>query len=171
MSDDIDFIHKSLLNGCSPHTLGEAAVTLPYPVFACNSSKHPITTSGFYDASTDPEVILSQFSSPSAAMIGIPTGTVSGITVIDVDVKAGARGMDWLNENSARLPSTRTHKTRSGGLHLVFRTPEGVEIGNSAGRIAPGVDVRGIGGYIIAPPSPGYSVADPIEPAKICLNG
>lgn len=43
--------------------------------------------------------------------------------------------------------------TGSGGDHLYFRRPAGLEIGNSAGRLGPGLDVRAIGGYVIAPPS------------------
>ncbi|WP_290608845.1 AAA family ATPase, partial [Janthinobacterium sp.] len=52
-------------------------------------------------------------------------------------------------------------------MHLIFLVPEGVEIRNSASRIAPGVDVRGEGGYVIVPPSPGYSLADPTDPAEM----
>jgi hypothetical protein len=59
-------------------------------------------------------------------MIGVPTGRASGLVVVDVDVKNGAQGDAWLQENAEALPETRTHRTQSGGLHLVFRAPEGV---------------------------------------------
>jgi hypothetical protein len=51
-----------------------------------------------------------------------------------------------------------THGTPRGGEHLAFRDPPDVEIRNSQGRIAPGVDVRGTGGYVIVPPSEGYTI-------------
>lgn len=147
--------------------LGDIAATLPWPVFACDGEKRPIVRNGFKAATRDATTILRQFAAPSAAMIGVPTGHASGLVVVDVDIKNGAQGQAWLEEHADALPQTRTHKTRSGGLHLVFRAPPDVEIRNSAGRIAPGIDVRGEGGYIIAPPSPGYSVADPTEPADM----
>jgi len=77
---------------------------------------------------------------------------------VDVDTKHGRRGMEWLERHADAIPNTRTHRTVSGGLHLLFRQPAGVEIPCSQSRIAPGVDVRGSGGYIIAPPSCGYDV-------------
>lgn len=137
------------------------------PVFPCNDLKRPLTANGFKDATRDPVAARQMFSRPGAVMIGMPTGTASGLVVVDVDVKNGAQGDAWLQENAGRLPPTRTHKTRSGGLHLLFRIPAGVEIRNSASRVAPGVDVRGQGGYIVVPPSPGYSVADGTEPAEM----
>jgi hypothetical protein len=53
----------------------------------------------------------------------------------------------WWFSHRDRLPLTRVHRTRSGGLHLIFRHVPDVRC--SAGRIAPGIDVRGDGGYII----------------------
>ena len=147
--------------------LADVASSLGLPVFACNAAKHPLMAGGFKAASCDPSEIRRQFARPDAAMIGMPTGMASGIVVVDVDVKNGAQGDAWLQANADRLPPTRTHRTRTGGLHLLFRAPADVEIRNSASRVAPGVDVRGQGGYIIVPPSPGYSVADRTEPADM----
>jgi hypothetical protein len=130
------------------------------PVFACGHDKRPVTQHGFHDATRDPAEIKAQFGTPGAAMIGVPTGQGAGFFVVDLDVKNGGQGLEWLAANQHRLPRTRTHKTRSGGQHLLFQWPEGRIIRNSASRVAPGVDVRGNGGYIIAPPSPEYEIAD-----------
>lgn len=145
-------------------SLAEAAISLGLPVFPCTANKAPLTARGFLDATTDPDKIIASFSRPGAALIGVPTGAASGIAVVDVDVKDDAPGMAWL-EDHPELPQTRTHATRSGGWHLVFRHVAGIR--NSAGRIAPGVDVRGDGGYVIYPPSPGYAVADEADAAEM----
>lgn len=147
--------------------LSDIAARIGLPVFACNKAKRPCVKGGFYAATTDRDQIKSQFSLPDAKLIAIPTGDASGLIVIDVDIKNGQPGMDWLNLNADALPQTLTHKTRSGGLHLVFRVPANVDIRNSASRIAPGIDVRGNGGYVIWPPSDGYQVADPTPPAEM----
>lgn len=147
--------------------LGDIAAKLGVPVFPCSESKRPITDTGLYAATTDAGVIRSMFARAGAELIGMPTGSASGLVIIDVDVKNGAAGDAWLRANADSLPPTRTHKTRSGGLHLVFQAPAGIEIRNSAGRVAPGVDVRGQGGYVILPPSPGYSIADDSAPAEM----
>jgi KaiC/GvpD/RAD55 family RecA-like ATPase len=147
--------------------LGDVAATQPWPVFACGDDKQPVVATGFKAATSDRAQILAQFDRPGATMIGVPTGQRSGIVVIDVDIKEGRDGREWLDRNAGALPQTRTHRTRSGGLHLLFRRPDGVEIRNSASRIAAGIDVRGEGGYIIVPPSPGYAVADDSDPADM----
>ncbi|MCX7178015.1 MAG: AAA family ATPase [Proteobacteria bacterium] len=147
--------------------LGDIAAKLGMPVFPCAEDKRPIVAGGFKAASLDPAQILRAFANPSAQLIGVPTGSPSGLIAIDIDIRPGCSGMIWLDENSDALPSTRTHRTRSGGLHLLFRVPDGVEIRNSASRLAPGVDVRGEGGYIIMPPSPGYAIADTEDPAEM----
>jgi hypothetical protein len=128
------------------------------PVFPCDDQKRPMTAHGFRDATRDPETIRRSFR--NAAMIGIPTGEASGFFVLDLDCKNGAQGLEWLAAHEARLPQTRRHRTRSGGVHLLFAMPPGRAIRNSASKVGPGVDVRGTGGYIIAPPSDGYDVVD-----------
>lgn len=149
--------------------LGDIAAKLGKPCFPCDANKRPVVATGFKAASIDPAIIIASFATPLAVLIGVPTGSQSGLIIIDVDIRADRSGMVWLEKNSEALPQTRTHKTRTGGLHLVFKEPADVEIRNSASRIAPGVDVRGEGGYVIFPPSPGYAVADPIEPAEMPL--
>lgn len=124
------------------------------PVFPCATDKNPVTRTGFKAATTDPTAVRRIFSHPAVALIGVPTGEASGVDVLDLDPGHGADA--WHAANAHRLPLTRAHRSRSGGLHLLFIHEPGVR--NSQSRIAPGVDVRGEGGYIIVPPSPGYSV-------------
>lgn len=140
--------------------LGDAAISLGLPCFPCNAEKQPIVSGGFHAATADAAELDLLFSAAGARMIGVPTGRASGWVVVDVDVKGGAGGDAWLRDNRHRIPVTRAHATRSGGTHLVFRAPAHVEIRNSNSRIARGVDVRGEGGYVIVPPSPGYEIAD-----------
>ncbi len=82
--------------------------------------------------------------------------------MLDIDPRHG--GDRWFTDNRDRLPPTRTHETRSGGLHLLFSHHEGMRC--SSGKIAPGVDVRADGGYIVWWPAAGYTVLDdsPITP-------
>lgn len=151
-------------------SLADAAASLAargIPVFPCLANKAPATERGFYAASTDPAEVRRMFASPAAAMIGMPTGVPTGLYVVDIDVKNGARGGEWLDANSHRLPSTRTHKTQSGGLHLLFTLPAGVKLRNSNSKLAPGVDTRGEGGFVIVPGSPQYAIADDCEPAEM----
>ena len=126
------------------------------PVFPCNGDKKPTVQGGFKSATQNPDVIREMFARGGASLIGVPTGRASGRVVIDIDPRHD--GNAWLSENQNRLPPTLTHGTPGGGEHLAFRDPPDVEIRNSQGRIASGVDVRGIGGYVIVPPSKGYTI-------------
>lgn len=76
------------------------------------------------------------------ANIGIVTGEISGLTVIDVDVRSGGK-VDG-------LPMTLVAKTGNGGWHYYYQYEPGLTVG--AG-IRQGVDLRGDGGYVVAPPS------------------
>jgi hypothetical protein len=136
------------------------------PVFPCGATKAPLTRNGFKDATTDADTLRRLFSNAAAKMIGMPTGAITGIVVIDVDVKENRQGTDWLYAQKERLVQTRTNRTGSGGLHLIFEHP-GKPVKNQNDKIAPGIDVRGDGGYIIVPPSPGYEVADNAPIAKL----
>lgn len=122
-----------------------------WPVFPCGESKTPCISKdeggrGFHDATTDPAQIARLFSHPRAALVGIPTGDVSGVDALDVDTKHPA-ARAWLLSAEAKLPSTRTYQTRSGGFHLLFEHSAGIH--NTESHIAKGVDTRGTGGYIV----------------------
>ncbi len=86
--------------------------------------------------------------------IGIATGRASGIFVVDID--PGAGGLEsakrLATEHGWDSNETRRHKTGSGGFHLIYKMPPW-DLGNSVGKLAPGIDIRAIGGQIVAPPS------------------
>lgn len=85
------------------------------------------------------------------AMPATPTGRRNGVAVLDIDLKDGKNGGAALRALGLDLDtlSPCTVATPSGGQHLYFRWPEGM--GNSAAGLPAGVDVRGQGGYVIAP--------------------
>jgi hypothetical protein len=123
------------------------------PVFPLvPGGKEPMTPRGFYDATTDEETIRWWWGEVPSANVGIPTGAASGFFVLDVDTGYGFASLDELTRERGELPETRTQRT-SGGAHYLFEVPAGEKVPNSAGRIAVGIDVRGDGGYIVAPPS------------------
>jgi hypothetical protein len=70
-------------------------------------------------------------------LIGVATGVISGIDVLDIDSRRG--GDKWFHQHRDRLPVTRTHETRNGLCHLIFRHTPGLP--NTTDRIAPGVMV------------------------------
>jgi len=80
------------------------------------------------------------------ANVGIVTGAISGIIVLDVDGSEGRKSLEGKD-----LPPTTCAVTGSGGAHYIFKHP-GSEVRNFAKRL-PGLDLRGDGGYIVAPPS------------------
>jgi hypothetical protein len=87
--------------------------------------------------------------------VGIATGERSGIFVVDLDVKNGVDGASNFFA-LGDVPPTYTVATPSGGFHLYFKHP-GFPVRNSGPKsnpIAPGVDVRGEIGYVVAPGSP-----------------
>ena len=86
------------------------------------------------------------------AGIGVVTGAISGLVVIDIDMRHGGDvALEQLEREHDRLPATIECRTGGGGRHLYFAHPGGL-IRNKVG-LAPGVDLRGDGGYAVAPPS------------------
>ena len=150
-------------------SITEAAVFLAqqWPCFPCGSNKAPLTKHGLHDAVSDEAAVRDLFQRPGVVMIGVPTGATSGFIVVDLDVKDGRPGLEWLAANEHRMPRTRRHGTQSGGVHLLFQAPIGRRIRNSVSKLAPGVDVRGDGGYVVVPPSPGYAIQDDAMPAPL----
>ncbi len=129
-----------------------AAAERGLPVFRLRpGTKEPFYGSrGFYDATTDPEAIRRWWRQSPDANIGVPTGEASGLLVVDVDHQSG---LEALQAEHGKLPATRAHITGSGGTHYLYRYPAGSGIRNSAGALAEHIDVRGEGGYIVAPGS------------------
>lgn len=120
------------------------------PVFPClPGSKKPMAeSSGFKDATVDPDQIERWWTGCPKANIGIPTGQASGLIVIDVD---GADN-SWPNDPifEELLSSSVVVRTPRGGVHYIFVMPEGKNYRNTASLIAKNVDTRGDGGYILA---------------------
>lgn len=138
-----------------------------FPVFPCGAHKKPVIAkknggSGYEDAVVESGQIKALFDkAPAARLVGVPTGAITGFDILDVDYRNG--GGAWEDDNVHRLPETRVHQTMSGGKHYVFKHAEGVRL--NAGKIALGIDIRGDGGYVVMPPSDGYTVISDAEPA------
>ena len=126
--------------------------TLNLPVFPCvPRGKNPAVARGFYSATTNPETIR-RFWSVRDRNVAIPTGAISGFWVLDIDPDhCGDASIDALQAKHGTLPPTREVITGGGGRHLWFRYTGPIQ--SSEGRVAPGIDVRGDGGYVVAPPS------------------
>jgi hypothetical protein len=88
------------------------------------------------------------------ANVAAVTGRLSGVVVIDVDVRHGGDGaLAELERDHGALPRTAVVATPSGGIHVYLVHPGGGRIPNSASRLGRGLDVRGDGGIALLPPS------------------
>jgi hypothetical protein len=132
-------------------TLHEAIryAELGYHVFPCApGTKVPLTEHGFRDATTDAARIEAWWARSSDANVAMST---AGLLVVDVD------GADnpWPGDPEKVLDLSRgpVSLTPHGGRHFIFRQPQGRHWGSTASKIAPKVDTRGNGGYIVLPPS------------------
>ncbi len=117
----------------------------------CTSiGKHPRISAWPQKASSDPETIRSWWKRWPQANIGLATGNT--FAVLDVDKKnGGLDSLKSLEEEIGGLPDTVRVDTGGGGRHYYFQ--KNSPINNSAGALGPGLDVRGTGGFIVAPPS------------------
>lgn len=126
----------------------------------CSSvGKHPRTKDGLASATTDPETIREWWRRWPSSNVGIRTGAISGLAVLDIDGDDGKAALLSLQETHGQLPPTQRAWTgRAGadgkrkGCHYFFAMPGG-GLRNSAGLAGKGLDVRGDGGYVVAAPS------------------
>jgi hypothetical protein len=120
--------------------------------------KHPLglaVPNGLKNATLDPRTIESWWRRWPKANVAIATGGNIRLLVVDVDPEAGGEAsFAQLERNHGTLPATAEVVTPRGGRHLYLIVPAGRPMpGNSAGKIGHGVDTRGQGGYVLAPPS------------------
>jgi len=89
------------------------------------------------------------------ANVGILTGETSGLYVVDVDLKSGGDVslMELCERAGVEWPETLTVLTGSGGFHYYFQHPQGLDLRNTSAKLGPGIDTRGNGGFVVAPPS------------------
>jgi hypothetical protein len=130
--------------------------------FPCAANKRPTTPHGLLDASADPQALRLLWADYPGPLVGVRTGATSGIDALDIDRKHD-EAVRWFASRRDRLPATRVHRTRSGGLHLLFQHTSGMRC--SAGLIIRGVDVRADGGYVIWWPAAGLPVLRDAPPA------
>lgn len=118
-----------------------------------DAAKHPHTLHGVADATTNGDTIARWWRLWPRANVGIATGAQSALVVLDVDPRSGGDiSLAALLDRYGSLPETACVRTGGGGLHYYFSHPGSI-VKNSAGRIGPGLDVRGERGYAVAPPS------------------
>ncbi|MBS0592030.1 MAG: bifunctional DNA primase/polymerase [Proteobacteria bacterium] len=113
------------------------------------AGKQPRTRHGLHDATSDRRRIRAWWAACPTANIGLATGR---LVVLDVDGEEGRASLAALEGDRGPLPPTLRALT-ARGAHLYFLAPPGPAIPNSAGRLGRGLDVRGEGGYVVAPPS------------------
>ena len=121
---------------------------LGYAVFPCvPGDTNPLTAHGFHDASIDPDQIEQWWTAQPHANIGMPT---AGLAVIDID----GHSNPWPGaERGLELTTGPMATTPGGGSHRVFRQPSGKAWRCTQSVLAPHVDTRADGGYIVVPPS------------------
>lgn len=155
----------------TPLDVARSYIAAGVPIFPCRESasegvdhatgeiiefaeKAPYTSFGLKDATRSSRIIDIWFNERHpAAVIGIPTGEKLGGWVLDLDRHGDRDGHKWLAEQEAvhgLLPDTAQASTANGGTHIIFKHVDGVR---NRAAIAPGVDTRGDGGYIVGPGS------------------
>lgn len=116
------------------------------------AAKAPYTGGGFKDATTDEARIKSWWARWPAAVPGLPTGEVTGLSVIDGDIDRDtgeATGEAQIADLNLDHPDAVHIRTQSGGVQIIYRHVEGAR--STGKQVASKIDTRGAGGYIIAP--------------------
>jgi len=150
-------------------TIGAAAlgyIRQGWPVFVLGRSKRPVancaacraagpghdragcgclTCHGFYAATLDPGRLAAMARKVPGGLLAIRTGGASGLCVVDIDPRNGGQ----LDRDL--MTPTATVATGGGGWHLYYRHPGGPTLPALPG--AAGIDIKGDGGYVAAPPS------------------
>lgn len=115
--------------------------------------KVPVLTSWPDKATCDPSIIEQWALTYRECNWGVKTGADAGIWVLDVDGEVGANSLRELTGSHGDLWLKTLTSITSNGQHCYFEYPADIGIRNSVAKLRPGLDVRGDGGYVVAPPS------------------
>ncbi len=130
-----------------------------FPATIHDGRKIPLIKGWQEAATTDPEQIRlwTELFKERLKMWGVPTGPANGIFVLDIDIK----GNGYETIKTLQLPPTMSQRTPSGGMHLIFKYPsDGKHYGNRV-KFLPGLDTRGVGGWIAYYGADATPLADP----------
>lgn len=141
------------------------------------AGKHPVAKGWQAHPLDNEPAVRAAWAARPMANVGIVTGAISGIWVLDVDpLNGGSTSLAELIERYGPLPETYTVYTGSGGTHYYWEIPEWEpHNAQASGALAAGLDVRGWHGQVVAPPSISgkgeYKVAAdiPVAPAPAWL--
>lgn len=142
------------------------------PTFPASKSKKPVWSNealgvtkgqgGFKMATTDPDRLKFLFKHAGATGVGMPTGKVSGLIVMDIDsYKEGPAGQNARKrafEFEDDISATHRVRTQSGGTHAYFKW----QPGHSKDDLGPGIEVQTDGAYVMVPPFFGYTVENEV---------
>lgn len=114
-------------------------------------SKAPLTPQGFHEATLDQRQIEEWWLMTPGAGIGIATGSVSKLVVVDIDPRNGGHeALAYLEAKYGALPDTVESQTGGGGRHLFYKLP-GTTVFPGAKGLWSGIDIKADGGYVCAP--------------------
>ncbi len=136
---DAGIFNQLLTTAQAYHDLGYAVIPLKGKVAA-------VPWAAFQRRKPDPDLLRHWFSQPDITGIGILTGWISGLVVLDFDTQAA---YDAFRNQCSDLADTRTVRTRRG-WHLYYHLPPTLNISSQA---LPGLDIQSHGKYVVAPPS------------------
>ena len=128
------------------------------PLAAGTKKPHPMLgeTGGVHHATTDLAALDRWWRADSHANVGVATGTVSQLVVVDLDTKRDdGKAQFWqlLTQHHLGMSWEASAKTPSGGWHIWLRLHLHMPVARERRAILPGVDVKGNGGYVVAAPS------------------
>jgi len=160
------------------HDWAQHLASRGWPVFPlAPGTKHPAIKAWEHRASVDPHRITRCWHAGAGFGIGVACGPAR-LVVLDLDPATtdtgpdGATGLAALAQaRGVQLAPTFTVATPRGGTHLYYTTPPGVQLRNTAGTLAPHLDTRAAGGYVVAPgtvlPNGGYELVDDTDPPEL----
>jgi hypothetical protein len=151
--------HDKVLEAALDYAITRKWHVFPWNCLECWAFERAANHNGRrWGMSADPEIIRQFWLKYPHASLGIATGQESGFWVLETDTKAGGHSHDGaaslaeLEAEYGELPGTLQAESPSGSVHYYFRH-SGLHIKSSAGKLGPGIDVKGDGGMVVGVPS------------------